>query len=277
MSMPLSSQTGAVLYQPDLERTGPSRETRYFNPLDSTRKTFKQSRAELSHLRQGTSGYCARTKELASFICGTQTHPVMVITDHAKPPVLPGASEDWPSRKRIHCGVGRLQHSVGLQTWSIQQGPMNCLGNRTWHPEDEEELVIVLPDHLFAPVESPVKGVRGKHVPNLKITAPIQVTNRMEPTIADTSLKNLADDSRDVFKDLATGEHSAQGSCSELGATDTPFRPSSFDQKIEKAQGKDASTLRQWERGARHYETRRPLDQGGRPRCCGETTSLRGG
>jgi len=57
----------------------------------------------------------------------------------------------------------------------------------------------------------------------------------------------LADDSRNALKDLAPENTALKARAANLG---DGYIISAFelDQKIEKAQGKDASTLRQWER-----------------------------
>jgi len=60
-------------------------------------------------------------------------------------------------------------------------------------------------------------------------------------------IKNLADDSRDVLKDLAPENTALKARAANLG-DGYIILAFELNQKIEKAQGKDASTLRQWER-----------------------------
>ena len=57
----------------------------------------------------------------------------------------------------------------------------------------------------------------------------------------------MADDSRNVLKDLAPENTALKARTANLG-DDYVISAFELDQKIEKAQGKDASTLRQWER-----------------------------
>src|SRR5712671_6504001 len=59
-------------------------------------------------------------------------------------------------------------------------------------------------------------------------------------------IKNVADDSRDVLKDLALENTALKARAANLGDSYT-ISAFELDQKIKKAQGKDASTLRQWE------------------------------
>src|SRR5712675_1130148 len=124
-------------------------------------------------------------------------------------------------------------------------------------PEDEEELIIVLPDHLFAPMESPSKVyVATRTKPENYSSDSGYESNGTDDTrnvvkeLSDDSrhvIKNLVDDSRNVLKDLAPENTALKAHVANLGDN---YVISAFelDQKIEKAQGKDASTLRQWER-----------------------------
>jgi len=93
---------------------------------------------------------------------------------------------------------------------------------------------------------------------NLKITAPIQGyeldgtddTRHVVKELSDDSrdiIKNLTDDSRNILKDLAPENTALKARTANLG-DDYIISAFELDQKIEKAQGKDASTLKQWER-----------------------------
>src|SRR5712672_2261482 len=124
-------------------------------------------------------------------------------------------------------------------------------------PEDEDELVIVLPDHLFTHPESPsTEYVATCTKPeNYDSDSGYESdgtddTRNVVKELSDDSrhvIKNLADDSRDVLKDLAPENTALKARAANLG---DGYIISAFElnQKIEKAQGKDASTLRQWER-----------------------------
>src|SRR5712675_1014077 len=124
-------------------------------------------------------------------------------------------------------------------------------------PEDEEELVIVLPDHLFAPMESPSKAYVATRTKPEDYSSNsgyesegTDDTRHVAKELSDDSrniIKNLADDSQDVLKDLAPENTALKAHAANLG---DGYIVSAFelDQKIEKAQGKDASTPRQWER-----------------------------
>src|SRR5882672_8644926 len=124
-------------------------------------------------------------------------------------------------------------------------------------PEDEDELVIVLPDHLFANPESPsMEYVATRTKPedygsdSGYESEGTDDTRHVVKELSDDSrdvIKDLADDSRDVFKNLAPENTTLKARAANLG---DGYIISAFelDQKIEKAQGKDATTLRQWER-----------------------------
>src|SRR6266850_8140186 len=80
-------------------------------------------------------------------------------------------------------------------------------------PEDEDELVIVLPDHLFAPQDSPSKAYVATHTKPEDYNSDsgyesdgTDDTRNVVKELSDDSrhvIKNLADNSRDVLKDLA--------------------------------------------------------------------------
>src|SRR5712675_1428094 len=124
-------------------------------------------------------------------------------------------------------------------------------------PEDEEELVIVLPNHLFAPVESPSKVYVATCTKPENYSSDsgyesdgTNDTRHIIKELSDDSrdvIKNLADDSQDVLKDLALENTALKARAANLGNS---YIISAFelDQKIEKAQGKDVLTLKQWER-----------------------------
>src|SRR5712672_227990 len=124
-------------------------------------------------------------------------------------------------------------------------------------PEDENELVIVLPDHLFAHPESPSTAYLATRTKPENYDSDsgyesdgTDDTRNVVKQLSDDSrhvIKNLADDSRHVLKDLAPENTALKARAANLG---DGYVISAFelDQKIEKAQGKDASTLKQWER-----------------------------
>src|SRR5712671_6542075 len=133
---------------------------------------------------------------------------------------------------------------------------MNCLGDLTWHQKMRTNW-LSSSRIICLPTRNPRLRGTWQHVPNLKTTTLTLDTSRKEPTILDTLkklsddsqdvIKNLADDSRDILKDLAPENTVLKARAANLG---DGYIISAFelDQKIEKAQGKDASTLRQWER-----------------------------
>jgi len=156
---------------------------------------------------------------------------------------------------------------------------MNCLGDLTWHQKMRTNW-LSSSRIICLPTRNPHLRSTSQHVPkpeNYDSDSGYESdgtddTRHVVKELSDDSryvIKNLADDSRDVLKDLAPENTTLKARVANLG-DDYIISAFELDQKIEKAQGKDASTLRQWERAARYYETRRPLDQGGRPRCCGK-------
>jgi len=112
----------------------------------------------------------------------------MVITDHAN---LQYYREPQKIGPRVNGYIVELaNYNIQLVYKPVVSNKADELSRRpNMAPEDEEELVIVLPDHLFAPMESLSKAYVTTRT-NPKIMAPIQVTNWMEPTILDMSLKN---------------------------------------------------------------------------------------
>ena len=113
-------------------------------------------------------------------------------------------------------------------------------------PEDEDELVIVLLDHLFAHPESPSMEYVATHTKPENYDS----DSGYESDGTDDTrhvVKELRDDSQDILKDLAPENTALKARAANLG-DDYIILAFELDQKIEKAQGKDASTLRQWER-----------------------------
>src|SRR5712672_4385198 len=94
-------------------------------------------------------------------------------------------------------------------------------------PEDEEELVIVLPNHLFAPVESPSKAYMATRTKPEDYSSNsgyesdgTDDTQHIVKELSDDSrdiIKNLADDSRDVLKDLALENTALKARAANLG------------------------------------------------------------
>src|SRR5712672_2649022 len=204
-------------------------------------------------------------RELLAIICGLRnwrhlmrntTHPVMVITDHAN-------LQYYCKPQKIGPRVNG--YIVELADYNIQlvykPGNTNKADELSRQPdmapEDEDELVIVLLDHLFAHPDSPsTEYVATRTKPENYGSDSGYESDRTDDTrnvvkeLSDDSrdvIKNLADDSQDVFKDLAPENTALKARAVNLGDR---YIISAFelDQKIEKAQGKDASTLRQWER-----------------------------
>jgi len=153
----------------------------------------------------------------------------MVITDHANLQYYCETSENWPASQWIHCGVGRLQHSVGIQARGKHEiRPTNCLGDPNMAPEDEDEtgyrppLIICLP-----PRDSPSKAY---------------VATRTKPENYDSDSgyeSEGTDDSRHVnkkfwqtiaetsFKDLAPENTALKARAAKLGRWIHHFGPSS--------------------------------------------------
>src|SRR5712672_3410425 len=184
------------------------------------------------------------------------THPVMVITDHAN---LQYYREPQKIGPRVNGYIVELaDFNIQLVYKPGNTNKADELSRRPdMAPEDEDELVIVLPDHLFAPMESPSKAyVATRTKPeNYGSDSGYESegnddTRNVVKELSDDSrhvIKNLADDSRNVLKNLAPENTALKARVANLGDN---YVISAFelDQKIEKAQGKDASTLRQWER-----------------------------
>src|SRR5712671_6189372 len=179
------------------------------------------------------------------------THPVMVITDHAN---LQYYREPQKIGPRVNGYI------VELADYNIQlvykPGASNKADELSWRPdmapEDEEELVIVLPNHLFAPMESPSKAYVATRTKPEDYSSDsgyesdgTNDTRNVVKKLSDDSrdvIKNLADDSQDVLKDLALENTALKARAANLG---DGYIISAFklDQKIEKAQGKDAQTV----------------------------------
>src|SRR5882672_10038184 len=184
------------------------------------------------------------------------THPVMVITDHAN---LQYYREPQKIGPRVNGYIVELaDYNIQLVYKPGASNKADELSRRPdMAPEDEEELVIVLPNHLFAPMDSPSKAYVATHTKPENYSSDsgyesdeTDDTRNVVKELSDDSrdvIKNLADDSQDVLKDLAPENTALKARAVNLG---DGYIISAFelDQKIEKAQGKDASTLKQWER-----------------------------
>src|SRR5712672_3395844 len=129
------------------------------------------------------------------------THPVMVITDHAN---LQYYREPQKISPRVNGYI------VELADYNIQlvykPGASNKADELSWRPDmapkDEEELVIVLPNHLFAPMESPSKA----YVATRTKPKDYSSDSGYESDGTDDTrnvVKELSDDSRNILKDLA--------------------------------------------------------------------------
>src|SRR5712672_693497 len=246
--------TGAVLYQPDLERTD-HRGNPLLRPLGFHSQMFNKAE----------QNYPIYDRELLAIIRGLRnwrhlmrntTHPIMVITDHAN---LQYYREPQKIGPRVNGYIVELaDYNIQLVYKPGSTNKADELSRRPdMAPEDEDELVIVLPNHLFAHPESPsTEYVATRTKPeNYDSDSGYESdgaddTRNVVKELSDDSrhvIKNLADDSRDVLKDLAPENTALKARAANLG---DGYIISAFElnQKIEKAQGKDASTLRQWER-----------------------------
>jgi len=152
--------TGAVLYQPDLERTD-HRGNPLLRPLGFHSQMFNKAE----------QNYPIYDRELLAIICGLRNwrhlmrntmHPVMVITDHANLQYYQEPQKIGP------CVNGYI---VELADYNIQlvykPGNTNKADELSQRPdmapEDEDELVIILLDHLFAHLDSPSKVYVATH------------------------------------------------------------------------------------------------------------------
>jgi len=144
--------TGAVLYQPDLERTD-RRGNPLLRPLGFHSQTFNKAK----------QNYPIYDRELLAIIRGLRnwrhllrntTHPVMVITDHAN---LQYYREPQKIGPRVNGYIVELaDFNIQLVYKPGNTNKADELSRRPdMAPEDEDELVIVLPNHLFAHPESP--------------------------------------------------------------------------------------------------------------------------
>src|SRR5882757_11425513 len=94
-------------------------------------------------------------------------------------------------------------------------------------PEDEDKLVIVLPDHLFAHPESPSTEYVATHTKPKNYSPDsgyesdgTDNTRHVVKELSDNSrdvIKNLADDSRDVLKNLAPENTALKARAANLG------------------------------------------------------------
>ena len=182
-------------------------------------------------------------------------HPVMVITDHAN---LQYYREPQKIGPRVNGYIVELaDYNIQLVYKPGNTNKADELSRQPdMAPEDEDELVIVLPDHLFAPQDSPSKAYVATRTKPEDYSSDsgyesdeTDDTRNVVKELSDDSrnvIKDLADDSRDVLKDLAPENVTLKARTANLG-DDYVISAFELDQKIEKAQGKDASTLRQWE------------------------------
>src|SRR5712672_4345784 len=94
-------------------------------------------------------------------------------------------------------------------------------------PEDEDELVIVLLDHLFAPQDSLSKAYMATRTKPENYSSDSgyesEGTNNTQNIVKELSddsrdvIKNVADDSRDVLKDLALENTALKARAANLG------------------------------------------------------------
>src|SRR6267154_2543589 len=138
-----------VLYQPDLERTD-RRGNPLLRPLGFHSQTFNKAK----------QNYPIYDRELLAIIRGLRnwrhllrntTHPVMVITDHAN---LQYYREPQKIGPRVNGYIVELaDFNIQLVYKPGNTNKADELSRRPdMAPEDEDELVIVLPNHLFAPI-----------------------------------------------------------------------------------------------------------------------------
>src|SRR6267154_614221 len=141
--------TGTVLYQPDLERTD-----HHGNPLLWPIGFHSQT------FNKAEQNYPIYDRELLAIVRGLRnwrhlmrntTHPVMVITDHAN---LQYYREPQKIGPRVNGYIVELaDYNIQLVYKPGASNKADELSRRPdMAPEDEEELVIVLPNHLFAPI-----------------------------------------------------------------------------------------------------------------------------
>jgi len=144
--------TGTVLYQPDQEQVDHCGNP-LLRPLGFHSQTFNKVEQnypiydrELLRIIRGLRNWC--------HLLRNTTHPVLVITDHAN-------LQYYREPQKIGPHVN--SYIVELADFNIQlvykpgaANKANKLSRRpNFMPEDENELVLVLPDHLFAPQDSP--------------------------------------------------------------------------------------------------------------------------
>src|SRR5712672_3716053 len=233
--------TGAVLYQPDLERTD-HRGNPLLRPLGFHSQTFNKAE----------QNYPIYDRELLAIICGLRNwrhllrntaHPILVITNHAN-------LQYYHKLQKIGPWVNGYLGDLANYNIQLVYKPGNTnkadeLSRRPdMAPDDKNESIIVLPDHLFAPQNS----LSTAYVATCTKPDKYDSDSGYESSGTDNSrhvVKDLADDSRDVLKDLAPAALEAR--MADLG-DGYVISALELNRKIEKAQGKDASTLRQWER-----------------------------
>src|SRR5712671_3451399 len=141
--------------------------------------------------------------------------------------------------------------------------PMNCLGDPIWHQKMRtnwlsSSRIICLPPRI------PRLRRTWQHVPNPKITAPTQATNRTKLTIADTSLK--------IWQTNTSHSRLVQ----QTWVTTTSYRPSNSIKRLRRPKEKMPRPLGN---GNEHTASRNTETSGQKraPSLLWETTSLRGG
>src|SRR5882757_2151134 len=149
-----------LLYQPDLEWTD-HRGNPLLRPLGFHSQTFNKAK----------QNYPIYDRELLAIICGLRnwchlmrntTHPIIVITDHAN---LQYYQEPQKIGPHINGYIVELaDYNIQLVYKPGASNKADELSRRPdMAPEDENELVIVLPDHLFAHPDSPSKVYVATH------------------------------------------------------------------------------------------------------------------
>jgi len=185
--MLLSSPPARFLYQPDLEQTD-RRGNPLLRPLGFHSQTFNKAE----------QNYPIYDRELLAIIRGLRnwrhllrntTHPVMVS------PITPTSNTIANPKRLAHESMGiSWSWPILIFNWLYKPGNTNKADELSRRPdmapEDEDELVIVLPNHLFCPPGIPIYGVRRNTYQNPRTMTPTLDTSRTEPTILDTSLKN---------------------------------------------------------------------------------------
>jgi len=162
---------------------------------------------------------------------------------------------------------------------------MNCLGDLIWHQKMRtnwlsSSRIICLPTRNPRSTEYVATRTKPEDYGSDSgyESEGTDDTRHVVKELSDDSrdvIKDLADNSRNVSKDLAPEHVALKARTANLG-DDYVISAFELDQKIEKAQGKDASTLGQWER-AHGIRKQGDLWTKEGTLVLWETTSLRGG